>query len=392
MLSEILICKFCADSSQNHNHAGPAASRSRYAVDCMEQPEDTSISERMATMIALLLVSSQVALARHEVFVDPRADDTALREHSGASAITTVRTVHEAAAHVRLLLGNKPGIDITVQLLPGVHHVGDAPLILGPEDGGTDGGTVTWRSLDGPSKPAIVGAPQRVTGWKPHPSVKGALSAPLPKSISEGSALRQLWVNGLRAERPKIYGHGRQPGDNRNGFCLNLTNVTRTEMYPEGSQFDFSSENATDPSKWKNPGDVEFVYTSCDAINCWIEPRCTVEKVEGSKVSLKQSTGNSSCYHRLYYYSQCFNNGKGPGRQGKRGQNPTHLENVESNFSFPGQFYCEYILQHAYLAKLLTIAVLQMIEQELALATFLVLARLCLTLRPLPQQLHNRSY
>ena len=110
-------------------------------------------------------------------------------------------------------------------------------------------------------------------------------------------------------------------------------------MYPEGSQFDFSDENATDPSSWLNPGDVEFVYTSCDAINCWIEPRCTVEKVEGSKVSLKQSSGNSSCYHRLYYYAQCFNNGQGPGRQGKRGVNPTHLENVASNWSYPGQFY-----------------------------------------------------
>ena len=285
-----------------------------------------------------------------EVFVDPHADAATLRRLDGAGAAITVRTVHEAAASVRELLARSdaPGTDITVQLLPGVHHVGDTPLTLGPEDGGTGDATVTWRSFGGLENPATVGAPQRVTGWKTHPSVKGALMAPLPKNVSKGATLRQLWVNGLRAERPKVYGHGRQPGDNRNGFCLNLTNVTRTAMYPEGSQFDFSYENATDPSTWTNPGDVEFVYTSCDAINCWIEPRCTVEKVEGSKVSLKQSTGNSSCYHRLYYYSQCFNNGKGPGRQGKRGQNPTHLENVASNFSFPGQFYCKCIMQLCY--------------------------------------------
>lgn len=140
---------------------------------------------------------------------------------------------------------------------------------------------------------------------------KGAFSAKLPSNVTAGSYLRQFWVNGVRAERPIVYGHGRQPGDNRKGFCLNLTNASATPMYPQGSAFDFSFENATDPSTWSNPTDVEFVYTSCDAINCWIEPRCTVESVDGSVVKLKQSTGNSSCYHRLYYYAQCFNNGQG---------------------------------------------------------------------------------
>ena len=66
--------------------------------------------------------------------------------------------------------------------------------------------------------------------------------------------------------------------------------------------------------------------------------RMTVTSL-GSNVMLKQSSGNSSCYHRLYYYAQCFDNGNGPGRQGKRGVNPTHIENVEGNWSFPGQFY-----------------------------------------------------
>lgn len=77
----------------------------------------------------------------------------------------------------------------------------------------------------------------------------------------------------------------------------------------------------------------------CDAINCWIEPRCTVESVSGKIVKLKQSSGNSSCYHRLYYYAQCFNNGKGPGRTGARGNNPTSIENVAENFTQPGQWY-----------------------------------------------------
>ena len=184
------------------------------------------------------------------------------------------------------------------------------------------------------------GAPIKVTGWKAHPTIKGAMQAPLPANVSKGSALRQLWVGGLRAQRTRVYGHGRQQGDNRMGFCHNLTNSTPTALYPAGSAYDFSFENATDPASWANPADVEFVFTSCDAINCWIEPRCTVESVDGKIVKLQQGD-NSSCFHRLYYYAQCFNNGQGAGRsltcKGSqcRGRNPTSIENVRI---FPHSF------------------------------------------------------
>ena len=165
------------------------------------------------------------------------------------------------------------------------------------------------------------------------------MQAPLPANVSKGSALRQLWVGGLRAQRTRVYGHGRQQGDNRMGYCHNLTNSTPTALYPAGSAYDFSFENATDTASWANPADVEFVFTSCDAINCWIEPRCTVESVDGKIVKLQQGD-NSSCFHRLYYYAQCFNNGQGAGRsltcKGSqcRGRNPTSIENVRSALFF----------------------------------------------------------
>ena len=310
------VARDCQKKNTSETHSGYSlAGDDRALAVVLKQVEMVAVwFGALLTFAACPLTPCVTAL---EVYVDPLGgDDLSL----SASSVQPLRTVHAAAAHVRQLLDLSPGVDIDVQLLPGLHHVGDGPLSLGPADGGRGNATVTWRSFGGPAAPATIGAPVRVTGWKAHPKVKGAFSAPLPSNITKGSSLRQFWVNGLRAERPKIYGHGRQPGDNRNGHCLNLTNITRTPMYPEGSQFDFNGENATDPSTWENPGDVEFVYTSCDAINCWIEPRCTVESVEGSKVSLKQSSGNSSCFHRLYYYSQCFNNGKGPGRTGKRGK------------------------------------------------------------------------
>ena len=276
-----------------------------------------------------------------EIFVDPEGgDDDALGEVS-----SPLRTVHAARESVLRMLASNPARDVTVQLMPGVHSVGSRPLALTSAESGRDGGVVTWRSHD-PSLPAVVGAPIKVQGWKAHATIPGAMTAPLPVNITRGTALRQLWVNGKRAQRTRVYGHGRQQGDNRMGYCHNLTNSTPTDLYPAGSAYDFSGENSTDPGSWPNPGDVEFVFTSCDAINCWIEPRCTVESVEGKIVKLKQAD-NSSCYHRLYYYAQCFTNGKGPGRslsckgQQCRGRNPTSIENVGLNASdnAPGTFY-----------------------------------------------------
>ena len=92
-----------------------------------------------------------------------------------------------------------------------------------------------------------------------------------------------------------------------------------------------------DPTTWSNPGDVEFVYTSCAAYACWVEPRCTVETVTGSSVALKQLAGNSTCFHRLYYFAQ----GWGGKKTGAAPLNPTSIENlfVPGKFATPGTFY-----------------------------------------------------
>ena len=94
---------------------------------------------------------------------------------------------------------------------------------------------------------------------------------------------------------------------------------------------------AANPASWRNPADVEFVYISCAAFNCWVEPRCNVESVAGNKVALRQSSGNSSCWHRLYY----FGDGWGGKPEGKAPYSPTSIENVfdPSNFTAPGTFY-----------------------------------------------------
>ena len=269
-----------------------------------------------------------------EIFVDPAAgSDDVLLEAGGGTRVMPLRTVHAARTAVRSLLRRHPGADVTVQLLPGEHTVGDAPLRLGPEDGGAGAGWVTWRSAD-PSTPAVIGAPIHVTGWKPHPTVKGAFSAPLPSNISKGSLLRHLWVDDKRAQRPRGIPSDQGPrGPKMSTF--NLSMGVNTSLYPEGSKYDFAG-TGIDPSQWPNPEDVEFVFTSCSSFNCWVEPRCGVGAVDGSMVSLKQET-NASCFWRLYYFGIGW--GGSPLGGGLRHKYPTALENLGTNWTQPGEFY-----------------------------------------------------
>ena len=285
---------------------------------------------RTAAPSLLLLVALCGGARAADIFVDPiGGDDTsALADRSAP-----LRTVRAAKAAVRAALLRSPS-DVTVHLLPGTHHVGDEPLTLGPEDGGSGDRWVTWRSAD-PSSPAVVGAPIRVTGpWTPHPTVKGALVAPLPANVTAGSSLRHFWVSGQRAERPLGIPAGQGPrGPKMSTF--NLTMTDNTSMYPEGSKYDFS-RTGLDPSTWPNPQDVEFVFTSCASFNCWVEPRCTVGAVEGSIVSLKQAD-NSSCFWRLYYFGIGWGGAATGG--GLWRKFPTHLENLATNWTQPGQWY-----------------------------------------------------
>lgn len=313
------------------------------ATATMQPRQPAAHFQRLPAPMQLLVLAAAASCllpAEHiEVFVTPtHGAGTGGDAGDGIPPASLLRSVRLAAERVRQLRVQHPDADITVQMLPGVHHVGDRPLVLSEEHGGRDGGWVTWRSAD-PSQPAVLGGPIRVTGWRLHPVKPGALTAPLPQNVSKDSAVRQLWVNGERAERPLVYGHGRQGGDNKQGYCHNLTLVEPTHQYPLGSAYSFANENATDPTKWLNPQDVEFLWTGCDAINCWVEPRCTVESVSAAgTVRLKQSS-NASCFHRLYNWPSCFVNGDASAGPWTRGRFPVTIENVATNWSFPGQFY-----------------------------------------------------
>ena len=223
----------------------------------------------------------------------------------------------------------------------------DGPLKFGPLDGGGEHRRVTWRSLN-PSQPALVDGGAQVTGWKAHPTIKGAMVAPLPASIPHGTTLRQLWVNGLPAARPVLYAvnlDGRWPGG------LNITAGLPSEpccaqpcrnpeppFYPcpacnctvtnTSDGYDFS-QSQVDPSSWHNPMDVEFIFHFPGQWTPWIEPRCLVGNVSGSLVSVVQPCWGDLKQRNL-----------GPSKQQMRSlPPPAAIENVLGNFTAPGSFY-----------------------------------------------------
>ena len=104
-------------------------------------------------LLGLAAAATARSDAHVELFVDPEGGD----DGSLGAAESPLRTVHAARDTVRSLLARRPEIDVTVQLLPGVHNVGNRPLELTSSDSGRAGGVVTWRSQD-PSLPAVVGA------------------------------------------------------------------------------------------------------------------------------------------------------------------------------------------------------------------------------------------
>jgi hypothetical protein len=210
------------------------------------------------TTVTLLLVGLQHAMS-HTVLVDSS-------RLAGAAAsgddVVIVGSVHEARDAVRLMLADHPGVNVAVRLAPGLHDVGGAALEIGADDSPLAEGVVTWTSAD-PAAPAVISAAVKVTGWKPDSTRgPGVVAAPIPGRVPKGAPMRHLWVNGKRALKPRYY--PRCPTNN----CWQrseLVIVENSSVVPWGSSLPWGgyyfNATALDPSTFKNPEHVEFVYT-----------------------------------------------------------------------------------------------------------------------------------
>jgi hypothetical protein len=258
------------------------------------------------------IFSIQNLRAANAIYVSPNGDDK-----NPGTQTQPVQTLQHARDLVRAANQNATD-DITVWLNGGTYRLSE-PLVLDAQDSGNNGHNIIYAAVEG-QKPIISGG-VRVTGWKLVDAKKNLWSAPAPAELQN---TRQLYVNGVRAYRTQ----GRLP--------VKLTE-TKTGY----------TASSDEMAKWKNPGDIEFVYTGGNAIwserswglGPWTEPRCPVASIEGTNITMAQPCWDNSTKRVMMPPDSGFKraaNLVGPASVGKQ---PEYVENAYELLGTPGQFY-----------------------------------------------------
>jgi len=137
--------------------------------------------------VMLICISSTHAFSMTYLYASPSGSGTGISLESPASL-----------ADVKKLAQSYTGMDnVTVYLRGGTYQVASA-LHFGPADSGKNGYVVLWRNYPGDEKVTISGG-VKITGWALHDAAKNIWRASVPAGYNS----RQLWVNGLKAERTK---------------------------------------------------------------------------------------------------------------------------------------------------------------------------------------------
>ncbi len=159
-----------------------------------------------------------------------------------------------------------------------------------------------------------------VTGWRQIDAAKNLWAAPAPAALVN---TRQLYVNGVRAQRA----HGRVP------VALKQTKAGYEAAAPV-------------MAGWRNPQDIEFVYTggnsllseSEQGLGSWTEPRCPIATIKDTQIVMAQPCWNNST-RRVMLSPGKFKrtaNLVGPASIGKQ---PSYVENAFELLGTPGQWY-----------------------------------------------------
>ncbi len=195
--------------------------------------------------------------------------------------------------------------DVVVYLRGGTYRL-DKTLELTPENTGRNGGSVAYRAYPG-ERPVLSGA-KRIKGFTLADQARDIYRAPVPA----GSASRQLYVNGVRAER------------------------ARTELNPAKFTATATGFSTDDPSyaKLSNQSDIEIAYNYR-----WKHMRCPLSSIEpsgtGSALTVQPDcwkTNNLSVVNRQFPF-----NGNGlPKLNGV-----TWVENAYELLTKPGQWYLD---------------------------------------------------
>jgi hypothetical protein len=249
-----------------------------------------------------------------DIYVSPGGNDA----DSGAMD-QPVQTLQRARDLARAQTGAMTG-NILVHLADGTYRLSE-PLVLAAQDSGTNGHEIVYRAEHRGN--VIVSGGLAVTGWTLSDPSKNLWSAPAPSGLTNS---RQLYIDGVRARR--------------------AGGMLPCELQQSADGYTASSDVM---SHWRNPSDIEFVYTGGNPIwgipsvglGPWTEPRIPVASINGTKIIMAEpcwnnSTNRTDLKPELAARYKRSANLVGPARVGKE---PAYVENAFELLRDPGQWY-----------------------------------------------------
>jgi hypothetical protein len=261
-----------------------------------------------AGRVSRVLVVAFSALAFQTAAVTPAtaASNTVYASPSGSGLKCTVTapcSLTGARDRARTLTARG---DVVVYLRGGTYRL-NSTFTFDPRDSGRTGHPVVWQAYPG-ERPVISGG-QRVTGWQLDDASKNIYRAP----VAAGTQTRQMYVNGVRAQRARSI-------LNPAGFVKTSTGFSTTDPQYRG---------------WRNPSGVELVGRTG-----WKQLRCPLASITafgtGSSLNAVQpcwgNAGSSPTPMSYFPY-----NGFGSDTL----DNIAWLENAYELLDTPGEFYLD---------------------------------------------------
>jgi len=215
-----------------------------------------------------VLVAGAARASELSIYVSPNGNDAwsgTLAEPNAPKSDGPVATPQKARDLIRALKsrpGEKPG-PIHVYLRSGVYFLGQ-PLVLSPEDSGTQDAPLTWSAYKN-EQPTLSGG-ERISGWA-KTTINGheAWVAKIPES--KGSVLfRELWLDGKRLTRARWPKQGTLE-------VAGLSDKEKHDGWFHGSnQFRYAND---DIKAWPTASDGEAIVA-----NRWAESHLPIASID----------------------------------------------------------------------------------------------------------------
>lgn len=250
-------------------------------------------------ILILILGLSYATSLEGQIYVSPKGNDT---------AAGTLGHPVRSLAHARDLALKQQQRKVLVD--GGTYRLHE-PLELSQRDSG-----ISFSAIKG-TRPVLSGA-VRVGGWVKIDAARNLWRADAPKELMNS---RQMYVNDARAARTR----GRVP------IALRIT--ATGYIAADGAM-----------ASWKNPSDIEFVYTGgnniwsehSEGLGSWTEPRCPIQSISGVTITMAQPCWDNSTKRVMLPSGARTANLVGPSSVGKL---PEYVENAFELLGTPGQWY-----------------------------------------------------